>query len=217
MIGLAKGLEPQVLTENKASWTADYIHWHSNRNGSAPRDYAHPDIRSTLRAETHAKCAYCEGRINDVAYDSIEHILPKSVHPSLVCTWDNLTTVCPRCNTNKGDYDSPSCPLLNPYQDDVEQALAFGGPLALPRGGPRSRATITRLDLNRMELLFARAQVLQKLDLLLDLVERATSQSAVTESLWLEIDALTEGSSEFASACRHFLASESAKRGLTRP
>lgn len=216
MISLTKGQEPHVLTLNRESWTAEYVRWHSNRNGSAPRHYAHPDIRSALRTETHAKCAYCEGRINDVAYDNVEHKLPKSSYPNLTCAWDNLTIACPRCNTNKGDYDSPDCPLLDPYVDDVERDLAFGGPLALPRGGPRSRATVTRLDLNRMELLYERAQALEKLDLLLELVERAVNQPAVFESLWLEIDSLTAASSEFASACRHFLASEASKRGLTR-
>lgn len=217
VICLAKGREPSVLAQNTASWTAEYLRWHFNRNGTAPRHYAHPDIRSALRVETHAKCAYCEGRINDVAYDNIEHKLPKSIYPDLVCTWDNLTIACPRCNTNKGDYDSVNCPLLDPYTDEVEDDLAFGGPLALPRGGPRSRATVARLGLNRMELLYGRAQVLEKLDLLLDLVERAEGQPAVTESLWFEIDTLTAANSEFASACRHFLTSEITKRGLARP
>ena len=112
----------------------------------------------------------CEGRIRDVAYTHIEHKLPKRKYPNLVCTWENLTIACPRCNTNKGDYDIPECPLLDPYVDGVEAEVAFFGPLALPRGGARAGATITRIKLNRMDLLFARGEAITSLDRLLDLV-----------------------------------------------
>ena len=94
------------------------------------------------------KCAYCEGTIGDVAYTHIEHKLPKSKYPTLVCAWENLTIACPRCNTNKGNYDAPECPLLDPYIDHVEKEVAFGGPMALARGGARASATITRLTLS---------------------------------------------------------------------
>ena len=139
MIRLNQGEQPQVLVENGGPWTAEYVNWCEDRVGTEPRRYAHPEIRSALEAETGSKCAYCEGRISDVAYTHIEHKLPKSRYPNLVCAWENLTIACPRCNTNKGNYDAPECPLLDPYIDDVEEAVAFGGPLALPRGGARSR------------------------------------------------------------------------------
>ena len=216
MICLAKGQEPTVLTQNGASWTAEYLRWHLNRNGNAPRHYAHPDIRSALRVETHAKCAYCEGRINDVAYDNIEHKLPKSKFPELACSWENLTIACPKCNTNKGDYDNPSCRVLDPYVDDVEHQLAFGGPLALPRGGPRASATVNLLDLNRMELLYSRGQALTGINRLLDMIERAAGQPDLVESLWIEIDQLLDEKEEFTSACRQFVAWQMAERGLAR-
>ena len=166
---------------------------------------------------TSSKCAYCEGRISDVAYTHIEHKLPKRKHPQLVCDWANLTIACPRCNTKKGDYDEPECPLLDPYIDDVEEEVAFGGPLALPRGGARASATITQLDLNRKDLLFARSEALMSLHRLLGFVERAASQPALLRSLWLDIDVVTAAQGEFASACRQFLASQMAERGLTKP
>ena len=193
------------------------MNWYENRDGTAPRPYAHRDIRVALEAETSSKCAYCEGRISDVAYSHIEHKLPKSKHARLVCVWENLTIACPRCNTNKGDYDEPECPLLDPYVDNVEEEVAFGGPLALPRGGPRAQATITRLDLNRKDLLFARGETLTRLHRLLELIERATSERELFLSLWLDIDALTASEGEFASACRQFVAVQMAERGLTRP
>ena len=217
MIRLNQGAEPQVLVENREAWTAEYVDWWQSRVGTEPRRYAHEEIRAALESETSSKCAYCEGRISDVAYTHIEHKLPKSRYPNLVCAWENLTIACPRCNTNKGEYDAPECPLLDPFVDDVEEAVAFGGPLALPRGGDRSRATITRLRLNRMDLLFARGETLSRLDGLLDLVERAANQPAALRALWLDIDIVTAAEGEFASACRYFLAWQMGERGLTKP
>ena len=147
MIHLNQGAPPQVLVENSEAWIVEYVNWSLNRAGTEPRRYAHEDIRAALEAETNSKCAYCEGRISDVAYTNIEHKLPKSRYPHLVCTWENLTIACPRCNTNKGDYDAPECPLLDPYADDVEREVVFFGPLALARGGARARATISLLKL----------------------------------------------------------------------
>ena len=217
MIRLNQGAQPQVLAENGDAWVAEYVNWRKNPVGKEPRRYAQPEIRSVLEAETGSKCAYCEGRIKDVAYTHIEHKLPKSKYPKLVCTWENLTIACPKCNTKKGDYDVPECQLLDPYVDDVEEEVAFGGPLALPRGGARAHATITRLELNRMELLFARGEALTSLHRLLDLVERASGQPALVWSLWLEIDVVTAAKGEFASACRQFLTSQMAERGLQGP
>ena len=217
MIRLHQGAQPQVLVENGEAWTTEYVNWSVNRVGTEPKRYAHLEIRSGLEAETCSKCAYCEGRISDVAYTHIEHKLPKSKHPYLVCDWENLTIACPRCNTKKGNYGEPQCPLLDPYIDDVEEEVAFAGPLALPRGGPRAHATITQLDLNRMELTYARGETLTRLHMLLDLVERAANEPALLHSLWLDIDRLMEAKGEFTSACRQFLAWQMAGRGLTRP
>ena len=217
MIRLIQGTRPQVLVQNSEAWTAEYVRWCENPVGTEPRPYAHPDIRLALESETNSKCAYCEGRVSDVAYTHIEHKLPKRKHPKLVCAWENLTIACPRCNTNKGEYDAPECPLLDPYVDEVEDAVVFFGPLALARGGPPARATITRLALNRSALLFARGEAIESLDKLLDLVERTGSKPDVLRSLWLDIDVMTAAAGEFASACRHFLGSQMAERGLTKP
>lgn len=217
MICLEQGAEPQVLAEHGEAWTAEYIEWCETPAGNEPRRYAHAEIRAALEQGTRSKCAYCEARIKDVAYTHIEHKLPKRKHPHLVCAWENLTIACPRCNTNKGEYDIPECPLLDPHVDDVEEDVAFGGPLALPRGGARASATITRLDLNRMDLVFARGQTLQRFYSLLDLIERAASEPDVLQSLWLEVDAATAAEGEFASACRQFVKSQMDERGLDRP
>ena len=216
MIRLIDGPRPEVLVENGEAWTDEYVNWRENRVGTEPRRYAHPEIRSALEAETISKCAYCEGRIDDVAYNNIDHKRPKDQHPTLVCAWENLTIACPRCNTNKSNYDDPDCPLLDPYIDDVEEEVAFGGPMALPRGGDRASVTITLLKLNRPGLILSRTEILKNLYRLLDLAERAASVPAALRSLWLEIDAMTAATGEFASACRQFLAAQMTERGLTR-
>ena len=113
------------------------MNWLDDREGNEPKPYAYPDIRAALEAETHRKCAYCEGRFESVSYGHIEHKLPKRKHPMLVCAWENLTLACPRCNTNKGDYDDPECRLLDPHVDDVEKLVVFVGPMALARQGKR--------------------------------------------------------------------------------
>ena len=206
-----------MLFEKGEEWTAEYIRWCKSPTAQEPRRYAHRDIRSALELETNSKCAYCEGRINDVAYNHIEHKLPKRKHPYLVCDWANLTIACPRCNTKKSDYDAPECPLLDPYIDDVERAIVFFGPLALARGSARAQATITLLDLNRKDLLHTRAEAIVRLDRLLDLAERAASELDLLHALWLDIEVMTNSKGEFASACRHFLAAQVAERGLTKP
>ena len=101
MIGLCKGCEPQVLAENRTAWTAEYANWLADREGNEPRRYADPDIRPALEAETHSKCAYCEGRFKHVAYVYVEHKLLKRKYPKLVCAGENLTVACPVCNTHK--------------------------------------------------------------------------------------------------------------------
>ena len=217
MIGLQKAAEPQVLANNRSAWTAEYVKWCVSRLGSEPRRYAHADIRSALESETSSKCAYCEARILHVAFDHIEHKLPKRKNPGLVCDWNNLTVACPRCNNKKSDYDQPACPLLDPHSDDVERLVAFMGPMALGRGGARSRVTVRVLKLNRPALMHDRKEALERLDGLLDSLQTAAGQPDVVIALWLEIDEMVSAEAEYASACRYFLAWQMEERNLERP
>ena len=104
---------------------------------------------------------------------------------------------------------------VDPLRRDADSRA--GGPLALPRGGARARETITHLDLNRKDLLFARSESLTRLHSLLDLVERVASEPDLSRALWLDIDAVTATEGDFASACRQFLKAQMAERGLPRP
>ena len=217
MIGLQKGKEPQVLVNNRAAWTAEYVKWCASQAGKEPRRYARVDIRLALESETKSKCAYCEARISHVAFDHIEHKLPKRKNPTLVCDWNNLTIACPRCNNGKSDYDELACPLLDPYSDDVEEMVVFVGPMAWGRGGPRSRATIRVLKLNRPPMLHDRTEALERLAGLLDSVQNAAGQPDVVIALWLDIDEMIRPEAEYASSCRYFLAWQMKERNLERP
>lgn len=202
---------------NRTDWTREYIDWCTTRTGSEPRKYAHPDIRSGLETETSSKCAYCEGFINDVAYSHIEHKRPKRKNPELVCDWENLTIGCPRCNTNKGDYDDPACPLLDPYSDSVEDEISFYGPMAFARGGASAKMTIGTLKLNRTELQFARGSALSRASQIIDTLARAHGERALQIALWADLDAMCDGSHEFSSAVRYFVEAACLDRGVHRP
>ncbi|MXZ25090.1 MAG: hypothetical protein F4Y80_09550 [Caldilineaceae bacterium SB0665_bin_21] len=217
MIRLCKGCEPQALAENRDAWTAEYVNWLEDREGNEPRRYADPDIRAALEAETHSKCAYCEGRFKHVAYGHVEHKLPKRKYPELVCAWENLTVACPVCNTNKGDFDDPKCRLLDPHMDDVETMVVFVGSLAHAEPGSRADKTISRISLNRPDLLLAREEVLKSLGRILDRLERFANMRDLVDQLWCDVERLTAAEGQFASACRQILEQQLEKRGLARP
>ena len=216
MIRLCKGGEPQVLVENREAWTTEYENWLDDCEGNEPRRYADPDIRAALEAETHAKCAYCEGRFKPVSYGHIEHKLPKRKNPKLVCAWTNLTVACQVCNTNKGDYDDPACRLLDPHVDDVEKLVAFAGSWAHAEPGSRADKTIERLKLNRPELLLAREEVLKTLGRILDRLERFANMRDLVDQLWCDVERLMAAESQFAAVCRQVLEQQLETRGLAR-
>ena len=125
--------------------------------------WRHPEIKSALVEETKAKCAYCEGYIEDVSFPHVEHIKPKSKFPELAHLWENLTIACAACNIAKGDYFFEEAQLLNPYKDDLEKFIYPVGPLIdWIAGVPRAEITVKKIDLNRSPLLISRAQRLSK-------------------------------------------------------
>jgi uncharacterized protein (TIGR02646 family) len=202
--------------QNRDAWTAKYVNWLEDRTGNEPQRYKHPDIRTALEAETHCKCAYCEGRFKPVSYGHIEHKLPKRKYPELVCAWTNLTVACQVCNTHKGDYDDPACRLLDPHVDDVEKLVVFAGSFALAESGSRVDKTIERLKLNRPDLLFAREEVLKDLGRILDRLERFAKMRDLVDQLWCDVERLTAADGEYASACRQVLEQQLETREIAR-
>lgn len=160
---LTKTTKPQILVENEDSWTALYLEARNNGTEKQNERWRHHEIRSALQSETGGKCAYCEVEIGDVAYPHVEHIIPKPVHPELAHIWLNLTSACPRCNTNKSDYHHETLALLNPYADDPGTFIDIIGGLIRPKlGEPRGEITVKQLQLNRIDLTLSRSDRLEK-------------------------------------------------------
>jgi uncharacterized protein (TIGR02646 family) len=202
MIGLTKTEEPAVLSANKVAWTAEFV------GGEDKHRYAHQDIRNALRVETYRKCAYCESRMEHVAPSNVEHITPKSVKPELVCDWKNLTLACPACNTKKGAYYSPECALVNPYADDPGAHLRWIGPMIEAVTPDRGKVTVTRLDLNRAELLYQRASEMKRA---LDILNRMSANPGpISEALEEDLRAMILDDAEYAAAVRALVERERA-------
>jgi len=207
MIGLDKRPIPPVLATNAVRWTAEYaalLAGDTTVPEAARRRYAHQEVRAELRIETRGKCAYCESRIEHVAFAHIEHILPKATCPELVCTWVNLTLACGRCNTAKGEYYSQDCPLLNPYEDDVNEHLLFAGPLVMHQTVDRGMVTVFRLQLNRAELMARRKEAIEAAQRILDLLRQAPPGPA-TDALEASLDELIDGAGEFSASTRAYV------------
>lgn len=188
MIRLTKRTKPQVLVNNEVAWTTAYM-VHINAGTAAPdsltKRYREPEIKSEIKLETSDKCAYCESKVTHIDFGDVEHIKPKckTKYPQLIFTWDNLTLACSICNNNKDDYDSPTAPIVHPYNDDPSAHLEPIGPFVFSRlGDPKGTATEGVLKLNRKELFFERKERIENLNPLLETWHRETDPSL--KQLW---------------------------------
>ncbi len=66
------------------------------------------EYKDWLRDEFTFRCVYCLERElwypNRQAAFAVEHVLPRSTHPHLVCEYENLVYACGRCNSFKQDW-----------------------------------------------------------------------------------------------------------------
>lgn len=171
MIKIEKLEEPQVLKDNAARWTEEYLGY-IQRGERIPdvvkNRYSHPDIKEQLLKETHKKCAYCESKFTHIEPGDIEHIKPKNpgAHPELYVKWSNLTMACEICNrSGKKTYNNDAEPLLNPYTDELEKEIMGLGPMIFSKTR-KGEISIRILKLNRSELIERRKEKLEQLDLL---------------------------------------------------
>lgn len=117
-------------------------------------NYKHPENKAALIEASYGKCMYCESEVTSIYYGDIEHIKPKSKFPDLEFDWTNLGFVCAKCNGAKSDKFSETLPYLNPYGEDPENHVVFGGAIAMQkRGSERGELTIIDIDLNRPGLI----------------------------------------------------------------
>jgi uncharacterized protein (TIGR02646 family) len=104
--------------------------------GSAPvstfsnyRDAAEP-----LRTAIDEYCSYCERWIPTNL--AIEHIQPKSIHLSLLNSWDNFLFACVNCNSSKGSTPVQLQDYYWPDSDNTMRGISytFGG-MVVPAQG----------------------------------------------------------------------------------
>lgn len=215
MIPLSIGPEPAILETKRNEWGEEYKAALS-AGTKPPERYRRDDIKNALREETKGKCAYCESHIEHVSFAHIEHLIPKSVKPELVAAWENLSLACEKCNIYKGDYFSENAPLLNPYEDEVAVAVIFYGPMALYRTDA-AMLTISRLRLNRAELLFSRSENLREIFRILELLSGTTENAALQAALIEELRERLVTVAEYTSCSRNFASNEAQKRGFELP
>jgi hypothetical protein len=190
MIKLTKLECPDVLSQNKESWTTElmsYIDRGERPPSHIVNRYNKPEIKAAIKKETHKKCVYCESYIEHVHPGDIEYIKPKSKYPHLTFEWENLTYVCRECNRRKRDEYDESCPLINPYTEDPSNfLLALHAYVYHRPGSKRGHLTEVLLELNRPPLLEARSRRIDALRILLDRYVSETTKT-IKEALLTEI------------------------------
>ena len=205
MIRLKKGPKPDILVQNEERWTHEYMAGLEDGDLSDTKRYRyrHTDIKNALRAETHAKCAYCESNVSHVHPGETDHIYPKRKRPDLVVAWDNLTYVCTECNRRKLDYYSKREPLVNPYVDDPSEHLMFAGPLVLHRDNKGLR-TNKKVELSRAELVERRQERIEQVNMLVQKWNE-TADGPTKEFLRQEIVNWATSASEFSATMNAYL------------
>lgn len=211
MISIKKLPKPQILVENADIWTREYLaEINANKipNKEIVTRYKHPDIKIQLERETQGKCAYCESKLKHISFGDIEHILPKNkdARPDLYVEWNNLTLACEQCNrSGKRTYYDENLPLINPYNDIIEEHFKEFGPLIYPMPNDE-RADITKevLQLNRIDLVDRRQERIQQIDSLLKLWAN-TQNHILKEKLEHQLHLEYTKDKEYSSTVKAFL------------
>ncbi len=140
-------------------------------------NYKQSDVLSALKAMYKGLCCYCESRIVTIAYEEIEHRLPKKVFRELTFAWENLHLSCPKCNRSKSSKHNPDAPILDPVSDvpisdHLDYDLQIGEKTGYLREAktPNGATTIEIANLNREELNNARLKVYAEVERLLKMM-----------------------------------------------
>lgn len=200
MISLDKMAIPDILKYKADIWKDRIIkdiQLGKKSSTYLKRRYTHPEIKSSLLAETSEKCAYCESKLTHIAFGHIEHIKPKSKFPELTFQWENLTLACELCNGNKSDFHEEEYTILNPYVDDISKNLIYLGALAYGLS-EKGKLTVTKLSLNRVSLIERRREALDKLNNLVLLYNGLLDNNPVKEICLQEIEEQLGSDKEFS-------------------
>lgn len=207
MIKLFKTHIPEILAANAAAWTLTLKEKRAAGVEATQTElsrYRHPSIKAALLRETHGKCAYCESKIDHIAYGDIEHISPKSLDTERIFEWGNLTLACDICNTNKGSNFPFGQGLIDPYIKTPSEHFRIVGPAIFGNpGNDDARLTEATLKLNRASLLERRQQKINSLREYVEVIAKAPERlkSVLLEDLQAEISS----EQEFSAIARDYL------------
>lgn len=232
MIKIKKASAPQVLIDNKDSWTAalknaidrygGYDKIPDQEKQALLYHYRHNDIKKALAESSHSKCAFCESKPGESGNIEVEHFSPKSLYPDLTFEWDNLLPACRKCNEAKLAFDTIDDPIIDPSKIDPETVLTYNYLRICPIKGTenekRAMTTIDVCNLNSNRLYTARAKLMRSLteytdglkDRIEGILEADTDRKRKTRITKLrnsldEIDSLLRDDSVYAGFCRWFV------------
>lgn len=123
MMPIRRAQEPSVLLEKGPAWTEAFL---TRRTTNPHCAFRWPVVEGQslnrllcpeLEAMTAEHCAYCDHyQLGVAARETIDHFRPKSVHPELAYTWENLFPACDVCQGSKLEQFDEA--LLKPDEPD---------------------------------------------------------------------------------------------------
>lgn len=232
MIKIQKPPAPQILVDNKVTWTknlleaittyGEYSKIPEPEKSRLLSHYKHQEIQDVLFESSHYKCAFCECKPGESGHIEVEHFEPKSLYPELAFEWDNLLPSCRRCNEVKSDTDTRTNPIINPAIEDPEQLLTYSFLRIKPLAGSgqecKAQRTIDVCNLNCARLYSARSELMKSITDYIDelkdkitwILEADTDQKRKIRITKLSnsievIDSLTTAKSAFSGYAKWFI------------
>lgn len=224
MIKLEKNsTSPQILQNQFNNWTTalmsavsqygNYAAIPANIKDSLIKHYRNDEIKQAVFNSSNNKCCFCESKLDEInGYPEIEHFEPKSLYPNKCFEWKNLMPICRYCNGSKGNHDTISEPIVNPYNQNPEDFLEFVD-LRIKELDNNSIGKTTKdiCNLNRRDLIKARGELFIELNntfehIADELTETLTRQRRnKIENFIYDIEKLASKESKYSAFVKNYL------------
>lgn len=212
MRNLEKVEIPNVLAEYHDEWLTAFLA--DKKNSTKKYRYRHTEIKTTLKEETGWKCVYCESKIGHNTPGDVEHKVPSSKVEDLHFNWENLTVACTECNRRKNNYYEEGEEFLDPYNDDVENAVQHYGPvLSWANGQERAEITVKTLELDTDVRFPLISRKIEKIEELNNVIERYVKEEnlAIKALMKAKIRRMIDIKSEYSGMIKSIIEA----KGLT--
>jgi uncharacterized protein (TIGR02646 family) len=193
------------------------------------------DVKPTLKALFHGKCAYCESSLHATAIGDVEHFRPKQIsgdgrderehlyYAWLAYEWHNLLYACQICNSSKGAAfpvtgqrarwlsSVGDCrklelgTLIDPCHDKPSDHLGFDDTGHCFPRTDRGAVTVSVLKLNREELVRARKLAIDGTSLLLNSLAVGALQQEAARVALVNLSNAAGDAAPYAAAVRDHL------------